>query len=50
MEKMQLGLDLHWMGKDGSYGGFLTIAGRRDVNKAGPQTFGVTARSGKRYN
>jgi hypothetical protein len=40
--KTQLGLDLHWMRKDGTYGGFLAVGGRRDVEKTGPQTFRVT--------
>jgi hypothetical protein len=38
-EKTQVGLDLHWMRKDGSYGGFLAMGGRQDVDKAGPLTF-----------
>jgi hypothetical protein len=40
--KTQLGLDLHWMHKDSSYGGFLAVGGRRDVEQTGPQTFRVT--------
>jgi hypothetical protein len=40
--KTQLGIDLHWMHKDSSYGGFLAVGGRRDVEQTGPQTFRVT--------